>query len=312
MTTVPNNRKARRHILRRELTAKKLATWSALATLLASLICGVIGLFTTTVLFETAILMAISTGLGYIVVASRESAEAMTGITKAIGSASRESHEALIDMTKELGKLTSIPVPDHIFRHASHALGNRLGKGSWQRICLYAPVGIWMESEYKDQWLTNLIAALHSGDVKQCWGVYGLPPRSEAAAWHAHGEPRLKHFINTAHTQLHYLPAEDNRHPGAARGQGIIVLESAGEPADYTTIFLFIGDDPESRGGFMIEDRVIGKTMAKWFDSQVFNGCSANYLLRPLQDYKGQTPSEYMESKLAEISSKYPKLTQVA
>ena len=46
----------------------KLATWSALATLLASLICGVIGLFTTTVLFETAILMAISTGLGFIVV----------------------------------------------------------------------------------------------------------------------------------------------------------------------------------------------------------------------------------------------------
>lgn len=312
MTIAQNSRKSRIRIRGHELPAKKLALWSALATLVAALVCGVVGLFTTTVLFEAATLLAISTGLAYFVVASRESAEAMEGITKAIDSASDKSHEALIGMAKELGKLTPIPVPDYIFRHASHALGNRLGKGDWQRIYLYAPVGVWMESEYKDAWLNDLTTALHSGQVKQCWGVYGLPPKSKAAAWHAHGDRRLKRFINAEHTELHYLPAEDARHPGAARGQGIIVLESAGNPADYTTIFLFIGDDPESRGGFMIEDQVIGKIIAKWFESQVFHGCSAKYILRPLQDYEGKTPAHYMEAKLAEISSKYPKLTAAA
>ena len=115
----------------------------------------------------------------------------MDGITKAIDSASDESHEVLMGMAKELGKLTPIPVPDYIFRHASHALGNRLGKGDWQRIYLYAPVGVWMESEYIDAWLKDLTTALHCGQVKQCWGVYGLPPKSEAAAWHAHGDRRL-------------------------------------------------------------------------------------------------------------------------
>jgi hypothetical protein len=303
-----NKPKAHINVRRRELSSKRLARRSALATLVVALGCGVVGIITTTVWFETAVLLAISTGLAYIVFATRESTEAMTDITNAIDRASRTTSEALMEVAAARGKLTPIPVPDHVFRHASHALGSRPGKGGWQRVCLYAPVGVWMESEPKDQWLVDLVKALSSGQVKQCWGVYGLPPKTEAAAWHAHADPRLRMFISADHTQLHYLPAEDARHPGAARGQGIILLESAGEPTEYTTIFLFIGDNSESRGGFMIdEDQVIGKTIAKWFDSQVFSGCSANYLLRPLQEYKDQSPAAYMEAKLAEISSRYPK-----
>jgi len=76
-----------------------------------------------------------------------------------------------------------------------------------------------MESEYKDKWLEDVIAARRSGEVQHCWGVYGLPPKSEAAAWHAHGARRLKLFIDAEHTQLHYLPAEDARHPGARVGR---------------------------------------------------------------------------------------------
>ena len=290
------------------MSSKQLARWGALATLGVAVGCGIVGIITTTVWFEAAVLLAISTGLAYIVIATRESAEAMAEIAEAIDHASQATNEALMEMAKCPAKLTPIPVPDHVFRHASHALGARLGKGDWQRICLYAPVGIWMESEYKDKWLKDVIAALRNGEVQQCWGVYGLPAKSEAAAWHAHGARRLKLFIDVEHTQLHYLPAEDARHPGAARGQGIILMESGSEPTEYTTIFLFIGDNSESRGGFMIEDTVIGKTLAKWFDSQVFNGCSANYLLRPLQQYKGQSPAAFMEAKLAEISAKYPEL----
>lgn len=201
MAIISNRKKGRRRIRGRELTSKQLARWGALATLGVALGCGIVGIVTTTVWFEAAVLLALSTGLAYIVVATHESAETIADITKAIDKAS--------------GKLTAIPVPDHIFRHASHALEARLGKGGWQRICLYAPVGVWMESKDKDQWLNNVIAALRSGEVQQCWGVYGLPPKSEAAAWHAHGARRLRRFIDAEHTQLHYLPAEDGRHPGA-------------------------------------------------------------------------------------------------
>ena len=292
----------------RELTAKQLASIGALVALLASVACGIVGIISSPIWFEAAVLAAISTGLGYFVIASRESAQATASITDAINSASEQSNQTLMAMASQFGKLTPIPVPDHVFRHASYAMGSRSGKGDWQRIYLYAPVGVWMESRDKDEWLTDLIAALERGTVKQCWGVYGLPPRSKAAAWHAHGVRRLTQFINADHTELHYLPAEDDSHPGAARGQGIIVLESADTPADYTTIFLFIGDNTESRGGFMIEDQVIGKIMAKWFESQVFDGCSAKFMLRPEEDYKNKTPAQYMEDKLAEISTKYPNL----
>jgi hypothetical protein len=294
------------HVLGRSLSAKNLAAGLALVTLLASLVCGIVGLFTTTVLFEAAVLLAVSTGLAYIVIANYESKNVMADMAKAMTKANHQSYEAFMDMAKALGKLTPIPVPDHVFRHASHALKNRITNGGWNRICLYAPAGVWMPSAAKDQWLDDVVEALKENQVGECWGVYGLPRKSEAAAWNSKAVPRLSKFIDAECTQLHYLPEEDARHPGAARGLGIIILESYGQSPDYTTIFLFIGDSPRSRGGFMIEDQIIGSTIAKWFDSQVFNGCSAGYILRPLEQYKGETPAQFMTRKLGEISSKYP------
>lgn len=108
-------------------------------------------------------------------------------------------------------------------------------------------------------------------------------------AWSANGDRRLKTLINAPHTQLHYLPSEDARHPSAAPGLGIMVFESYGDIPEYKTIFLLVSDYPDSRGGFMIADRGIGRTVAKWFDAQVFHGCSANFILRPYENYQGKT-----------------------
>jgi hypothetical protein len=297
---------------RRMPSAKALSFWAASAALLAALVCGVVGLVVSTLLWEIAVLVAISTGLTYAVIASRESNEASREIAKssaamaeAVATANRDHAAAFMAMAQAVGKLVPIPEPDDVFRHGSHTLTERRGKGGWRRVCLYAPVGIWMTSQAKDEWLSDLLTALERNDVSQCWGVYGLAPKSEAAAWHTNGDRRLKTLIDAPHTQLHYLPPEDARHPSAAPGLGIIVFESYGDAPEYKTIFLFISDHPESRGGFMIADRGIGSTVAKWFDAQVFHGCSANFILRPYENYKGKTPAQYMEEKLAEIGTEF-------
>lgn len=63
MAVGQNKPKAHINVRRRELSSKRLARWSALATLVVALGCGVVGIITTTVWFETAVLLAISTGL---------------------------------------------------------------------------------------------------------------------------------------------------------------------------------------------------------------------------------------------------------
>ena len=71
------DRKKRLHVRGRELNSKQLTRWSVLGTLGIALGCGIVGIITTTAWFEAAVLLAISTGLAYIVVATRESTEAM-------------------------------------------------------------------------------------------------------------------------------------------------------------------------------------------------------------------------------------------
>jgi len=291
-------------------SAKVLNFWAAVAALSTAIVCGAVGLVISTLLWQIALLAAIATGLSYAVIASREANEAAMEIAKssaamaeAVAATNRDNTAAFTAMAQAVGKLVAIPEPDDVFRHGSHTLTERRGKGGWKRVCLYAPVGVWMPSQAKDEWLADLLVALEKGDVGQCWGVYGLAPKSEAAAWHANGDRRLKILIEAPHTQLHYLPPEDARHPGAAPGLGIMMFEGYGDVPEYKVIFLFISDHPDSRGGFMISDNGIGRTIVKWFDAQVFHGCSANFILRPYDNYQGKTPAQYMEDKLTEIGA---------
>lgn len=284
--------------------------------------CGIAGLIVSPVLWYLAILLGLSSGLAYVVITGRQSHEDLARMKKeiddklermegAIAAAREEFHEMFMALAEAIGKLTPIAEPDDVFRHAIHTLEEQRGNGGWERVCIYAPMGIWMESEPKDKWLTELKGALSKGEVKQCWGVYGLPPKSQAADWHRHGDRRLRLFVDEPRTRLHYLPPEDDRHPGAARGLGVLIFESA-DALHYKTIYLFMGDSPESRGGYMIDDRGIGRTVIRWFDSHVYHGCSEKYVLRPEKICRGKEPAEYMMAELAEIARRYPQLGAAA
>jgi hypothetical protein len=271
----------------RWVTWRNLGAWAAMLTVAAALICGVVGLFTHKILWEVAILGGLSTGLIYIVATTRE------------------SNDTFAELANSIGKLTSIPEPDHVFRHTSYTLEDQHGKGGWRKVRIYAPVGVWKDSEPKDLWLKNLVDALNRNEVGQCWGFYGLPPRSDARAFYIHAAPRLSLFLEAENCELHYIPPEDVKHPGGAPGLGVVVFQGYGETPDYKTVFLYMGDGPKARGGFMIEDRSVGQTVASWFDSQVFQGCSVGYVLRPDSDCGGISPAQFMKAKLDRIGHDY-------
>lgn len=162
---------------RRVPSAKSLSFWTASAGLFAALVCGVVELVISTLLWETALLIAIATGLTYAVIASRESNEASkeiakssTAMAEAVSAANRDNTTASMAMAQAVGNLVPMPEPDDVFRHGSHTLTERRGKGGWKRVCIYAPVGVWMTSQAKDEWLSGLLVALEKGDIGQCEG----------------------------------------------------------------------------------------------------------------------------------------------
>jgi hypothetical protein len=193
------------------------------------------------------------------------------------------THEELRAALREelhtaLGKMEVALVreSDDVFRQGRLALQ----EGKWQRVYIYAPVGLWDMSKEKDPWLKDLQQALIDKRVKRFRGVYGLPP-NEAAAW-ARAKDRLQLFRETPRTEIHYLPPQDREHPTAAPGLGWIIFENTDEKR-YKVIFAFVGHATEEgyeRNGFAIQNEQIVPIVASWFDQQLFDPKSHCFVLR--------------------------------
>jgi hypothetical protein len=61
------------------------ATWAALSLIAASVVCGVVGLFTITVAWQVGIFLGLFTDLAYVAFASRESNTVLAGIATSVG-----------------------------------------------------------------------------------------------------------------------------------------------------------------------------------------------------------------------------------
>lgn len=187
-----------------------------------------------------------------------------------------------VDATREVqksldeGKVEILKRSDDIFRRAQSTLKS----GTWEKVRIYAPVGISDPSHAKTEWLTALKVALHSGNVGYFLAVYALP--REKSSFDSPAKERLMLFKETPGTEVHYLPPDDSSHPTAAAGLGAIVFEDH-DSDRYEAIFAFVG--PASAGslgrsGFVTQDKRVILLVADWFDAQIFHGCSQNYVLR--------------------------------
>lgn len=210
-----------------------------------------------------------------------------------------ELHTALREeLHTALGKLEIAPIwePDDVFQQGRLALQ----EGKWNRVYIYAPVGLWDESDAKDKWLRALQKALQDHQITEFRAFYGLPP-NEQSLW-ARAKERLQLFRDTLPTELHYLPPQDTT---AAPGLGAIVFENRRENR-YKVIFAFVGQVTEDgfvRSGFAIQNEHIVLNIATWFDRQLFDVKNHCFVLRG-QDPDGAGFVKF-DDVLASIERRY-------
>jgi hypothetical protein len=181
----------------------------------------------------------------------------------------------------EAGKIETIRRPIHIFTHGISTLEKGQRHGGWTKVRIYAPVGIADPSPLKTRWLKALQSSLENGSV-QCFSAMFALPSAETNAYMTYAKDRLELFEHTQCTQIHYLPPDDAKHPTAAEGLGAIIFENEDNDI-YEIVFAFVGqhnNGPFIRSGFVVRDKSVAKLVIDWFDTQIFEGTSRNYVLR--------------------------------
>ena len=202
------------------------------------------------------------------------------------------------------GKIMMIKHPNDIYVEGISILKSGQRQGGWEKVRIYAPVGLCDPSPLKNDWLNAVKSALESADIQNFSAVYALP--QDKCSYDTYAKERLEIFEHTPRTEVHYLPPEDDeRHPTAAQGLGAIIFENRDDER-YKVIFAFIGqasDGPMPRSGFIIEDKSACNQVADWFDHQILKGKSWRYVLRGASPIGGNQVN--FRTVLAQIERDY-------
>ncbi len=283
-------------------------TWQELSTitlLLAALIAAIAGIIgNNTILYLSSSLFLLSTFISYTFFFMRQTEINLNKLSNSVGTVNileqkldtlikslstintfEEKLDLLVKVLDAAGKIELLVNPNDIFHHGILAIEKSKTLGGWEKVRIYAPVGLWDPSPAKDQWLEKLQEALgdlaqgnKTADVKAFRAVYGLP--SSQQSYYDYAKRRLKLFKSTNDTQIHYLPPEDGEHPTQAPGVGAIIFENRSDHR-YEVIFAFVCKVTEKvflRSGYILKHKEIGPLLADWFDEEVFDGTSQNYV----------------------------------
>jgi hypothetical protein len=188
-----------------------------------------------------------------------------------------EDHQEAL--RRDIGSLGRIGPPQDIFVRGIAVLEKAKKQGQWKKVRLYAPVGLWDNSDNKTRWLTCLAGALRSGDVVEFSAVFGLPP--DKLTYDSVARPRLALFRDTPRTEIHFLPPTETDLPVAAPGFGLVIFEH--ERPKYSEVLL--GFVPFDTGiiadtGITVRSKDVAKILMHWYDSQVFHGSDRYVVLR--------------------------------
>jgi len=310
-------------------------TWQELFTitlLLAALIAAIAGIIgNNAILYMSSILFLLSTFVLYMFFFMRQAETKLNNLSNSIGKVitveekldtlihnqntaikSDEKIEVLLKALDATNKYELLVNPEDIFLYGIRAIENSMASSGWDKVRIYAPVGLWDTSRVKDQWLEKVQTSLGDqqanaiGYVKAFRAVYGLPSSRES--YFAYAKRRLELFKNTKDTQIHYLPPEDQEHPCHAPGIGAIIFENRSDQR-YEVVFAFVNNVTENtflRSGFVIKDKEIGRLLADWFDEQAFGDASQNFVLRG-RDPKDHDRKKWVDfdAQLAEIEKRY-------
>jgi len=159
-------------------------------------------------------------------------------------------------------------------------------KQQWNKLRLFAPVGLWREDESKKLWLQEVAKSV-SGSSRQVnilFAIYGLPPKSRYGFDRSIDDVKkdlgyLKELLkpfNLPHVELHYYPPMP-----VSVALGAIILEDKTQARGPVAFALSSQIHEELVDcAFSVEDNQQLFSLTKaWFDDRLFWGTTRNFIL---------------------------------
>lgn len=186
----------------------------------------------------------------------------------------------LLDEATRMTAVQFLPTPKAIFDWAIATLEN----DQWEKLRIFAPVGLWRESEGKKRWLQAVAQHAKTGGVKAVWAVFGLPPKTRKGETRPYSQVAedLKYvreildvFNDSKNVTLHFYPPFP-----ASVGFGVLVFEST-ERTGGELVFGLSSHTHEEvvDTGFSVNNKELFFTAREWFDEQIFWKATGKFVL---------------------------------
>jgi hypothetical protein len=163
--------------------------------------------------------------------------------------------------------------------HGRSILLEAKGRGGWESIRLYAPIGLWSNSASKDAWL-NALASELGDSVHNLKMVAALPADKQVLL--EVSVPMLRKFAAAPGTDMCFAPPAGHDQIAAAPF-GVAVFADRGR-AEYRSVLAFMGR-PASKGHKTLTNTIVldgepaSRILIDWFDNCLLRNYSANVLL---------------------------------
>ncbi len=186
----------------------------------------------------------------------------------------------LLDQATRMTTVQLLPTPEAVFDFGIAALENK----QWEKLRIFAPVGLWRESEGKKRWLHAVAQHARTGSVKTVWAVFGLPPVSrkgetrpcsQVAEDLKYVRETLDVFSDLRNVTLHFYPPFP-----ASVGFGTLIFESTERTGGELAFGLSSHIHEEVIDtGFCVNNSALFFTAREWFDQQIFWKATGKFVL---------------------------------
>lgn len=180
--------------------------------------------------------------------------------------------------------------------HGRSILLDAKGRGGWESIRLYAPIGLWSNSASKDAWLNALTSELGQS-VHNLKMVAALPADKQVLL--DVSVPMLRRFATAPGTDMCFAPPAGHDQIAAAPF-GVAVFADRGR-AEYRSVLGFMGR-PASKGHKTLTNTIVldgepaSRILIDWFDNCLLRNYSANVLLGGAGGYGGDVLDERIDA----------------